>query len=28
VASLYAAVTPMHECRNLTQLAEFVETLA
>jgi uncharacterized protein with von Willebrand factor type A (vWA) domain len=28
VASAYAEVLPMHECRNLTQLAEFVETLA
>jgi uncharacterized protein with von Willebrand factor type A (vWA) domain len=28
VASAYAEVVPMHECRNLTQLAEFVETLA
>lgn len=27
-ASVYAEVVPMHECRNLTQLAEFVETLA
>jgi len=28
VASAYGDVVPMHECRNLTQLAEFVETLA
>ncbi|MGH3378423.1 MAG: vWA domain-containing protein [Actinoallomurus sp.] len=27
-ASAYGEVVPMHECRNLTQLAEFVETLA
>jgi uncharacterized protein with von Willebrand factor type A (vWA) domain len=27
-ASAYEEVIPMHECRNLTQLAEFVETLA
>jgi uncharacterized protein len=27
-ALAYAEVIPMHECRNLTQLAEFVETLA
>lgn len=27
-ASAYGEVLPMHECRNLTQLAEFVETLA
>ena len=27
-ASVYGEVLPMHECRNLTQLAEFVETLA
>jgi uncharacterized protein len=27
-ASRYAEVVPMHECRNLTQLAEFVEALA
>jgi uncharacterized protein len=27
-ASAYDEVIPMHECRNLTQLAEFVETLA
>lgn len=27
-ASAYAGVVPMHECRNLTQLADFVESLA
>ena len=27
-ASAYAEVVPMHECRNLIQLAEFVERLA
>jgi uncharacterized protein with von Willebrand factor type A (vWA) domain len=27
-ASAYGRVVPMHECRNLTQLAEFIETLA
>ena len=27
-ASAYAAVIPMHECRNLSQLADFVESLA
>lgn len=27
-ASAYGNVVPMHECRNLTQLAEFVEALA
>ncbi|GAA4627226.1 VWA domain-containing protein [Actinoallomurus vinaceus] len=27
-ASAYGAVVPMHECRNLTQLTEFVEMLA
>lgn len=28
VASAYAAVVPMHECRNVSQLAAFVEELA
>jgi uncharacterized protein with von Willebrand factor type A (vWA) domain len=27
-ASRYAELMPMHECRNLTQLAEFIEELA